>query len=131
MSTLNLPPLDPDLEALPPEAKSVGAAWFGAMPVSDTSRLRFAMAENRPTPAAQAGLDALVSAGLISRTTEPRGAIVYQPRVFLGALLAHATAALFDGKDAFGIKPFRLVEKINGKPAKGRAGTIEMRRPTP
>lgn len=63
------------MSELSDDARSVAAAWFGAMPVSPTSHLRFAMVEHRPSARAQAGLDELVAAGAISVDREETGVV--------------------------------------------------------
>lgn len=62
-------------------ARAVAAAWFGMMQPDSKSQLRFGMVESRPSERAQAGLDELQAAGIISREDEPRGAVVYRPLV--------------------------------------------------
>lgn len=66
-------------EGVSDRAKAVFAVWFGMMSPK-SGQLRFAMVENRPSDEAQAGLDELVQAELISREDD-RGAVVYRPLV--------------------------------------------------
>ena len=111
-----------EIEAgLSSDARQVAAAWFGGMKIGGTSHLRFAMVEHRPSPRAQAGLDELVSAGIISRENEQSGAVTYRPLV----CCRHHLSWAFEQQDS--IDSFRLVDRIEpGKRPKKRAGTITL-----
>lgn len=112
------------MSELSSDARQVAAAWFGAMPIGRTSHLQFAMVEHRPSPRAQAGLDELQAAGIISREDEPSGGVTYRPLV----CCRHHLAWAMQQQD---IDSFRLVDRIEpGKRPKKRAGTITLSVPT-
>ncbi|MGU3286507.1 hypothetical protein [Methylobacterium mesophilicum] len=111
-------------------ARAVAAAWFGMMRPDSTSRLRFGMVESRPSERAQAGLDELQAAGVISREDEPRGAVVYRPLIECREHLEWAWRRM---RTPEGLSDqFRLVDPIppRKKPLKrARVMTLSPRRP--
>ncbi len=108
-------------KALSLDAQRVGAAWFGMMPMSPgKGQLTFHMIECRPTARAQAGLDELVEAGLIS--VEPfnqYGGFVYKPIWNFEPLGEKWMRKVLAGNAG---DPLPLIEKITlpPSPAKGR-----------
>lgn len=106
-------------------ARAVAAAWFGMMQPNGRSQLRFAMVESRPSERAQAGLDELLAAGIISREDEPSGAIVYRPLVECREHLQWAWARMSTPQGLS--DKFRLVDPIppRKRPLK-RAGTMTL-----
>lgn len=112
---------------LSPEARAVGAAWFGMMRHADSeSQLRFGMVQSRPTAKAQAGLDELVAKGWISRENEKRGAVIYRPLKDCTILLRPLMKATLEGtlKSAMN---FALTEPIAPTPEPVREGGAEER----
>ena len=107
---------NPKATDLPIEAKAVAAAWFWMMRHGDReSYLRFGMVESRPSASAQAGLDALVSAGYISQETD-RGSIIYRPLRDMRGIAAPVAAAFLTGAHIPGSK-FQLTEPISDRAA--------------
>lgn len=104
------------------DARAVAAAWFG-MCRPGQSYLRFAMVQSKPSARAQAGLNELLAADIISREDEPSGAVTYRPLMDCREHLAWAWKRMEDGtaeRDSF-----RLVDRIApGKKPLKRAGTI-------
>lgn len=110
------------------DARAVAAAWFGMSPPDGGSYLRFAMVQSKPSARAQAGLDELLAAGIISREDEPSGAVTYRPLVSCHEHQAWAMKRLFDGTAE--ANSFRLVDPIEpGKKPRKRAGTITIAPP--
>lgn len=106
-------------------ARAVAAAWFGMMQPNGKSHLRFRMVESRPSERAQAGLDELLAAGVISREDEPSGAVTYRPLVGCREHLEWAWKRM-PTPEGLSDK-FRLVEPIppRKRPLK-RAGTMTL-----
>ena len=107
-------------------ARQVAAAWFGAMREGGSSHLRFAMVESKPSEKAQAGLDELVAAGVISREDEPTGAVTYRPLVSCHEHFVWAARRMFSGEAT---DSFRLIDPIpaDEKPRR-RAGKMTVAR---
>lgn len=104
------------------DARAVAAAWFG-MSQPGQGHLRFAMVQSKPSARAQAGLDELLAAGIISREDERSGAVTYRPLVSCHEHQVWAMKRLFDGTAE--ASSFRLVDPIEpGKKPRKRAGTI-------
>ena len=61
------------LDSLPNSSRALLAGQF----MNPNSTLRYGMVENVPSPEAEEALGALVDAGLLSRTVERSGAILY------------------------------------------------------
>ncbi|MFF9549348.1 MULTISPECIES: hypothetical protein [Bacteria] len=104
------------------DARAVAAAWFG-MSQPGQGHLRFAMVQSKPSARAQAGLNELLAAGIISREDEPSGAVTYRPLVSCYEHQVWAMKRLFDGTAE--ANSFRLVDPIEPrKKLRKRAGTI-------
>lgn len=76
-----------DLEKLSDMAKAVAGGWFGMMRPS-TGKLTFSLVKSKPTPEAQAALDELVQAGVVSvERLNTHGGLIYCPLVDCHAAL--------------------------------------------
>lgn len=92
--------LKPPLDTLSDDARAVGAAWFGMG--AGKSELIFRMRQGRPTARAQAGLDELVAAKIISREDNfEGGAVRYRALVDCGPLLAWAMKRIKNSELSF------------------------------
>jgi len=78
--------MNEQMESLDNLTKAVCAAWFGMMEPR-VGRLTFGMKEQRPSPEAQGALDRLVGAGVISRSDNEDGSVVYVPQIDCRELL--------------------------------------------
>jgi len=106
----NIIQLSKEEMSLSEDARRVGAAWFGMMAPKE-GQLVFSMERNRPTKRAQAALDELLTAGMIScESFNKYGGIIYRPIWDFRKLGTKYMLAVLNGETG---DPLSLIEPIN------------------